>query len=291
MLAAIETGGTKCVAALAETPGKILHRFEIPTGLPGETFARLRNALDKAGPVDALGIAAFGPVDIDPASSSYGTVLVTSKPNWEGASYKEAFSGFGCPIRIESDVSGACLGEWRYGAGRREHVVAYVTVGTGIGAGIVHNGQIMNGVGHYEMGHIKVSRPNMDSKAHSACPLHDDCLEGLASGPSVLARWGKPLSEFPPGHEALDIEAAYLSQLARTLTLTHRPARIVFGGGVMKSPGLIEVIRQHTKSSLAGYIHCGGAGDLSDYILPASLGDDAGITGALMLAKSALANR
>lgn len=291
MLAAIETGGTKCVAALAEAPGKIQRRIEVPTTFPDETFARLREALGNAGPISALGIAAFGPVDIDPASPTYGKVLVTSKPDWQGASYQNAFGGLGCPMRIESDVSGACLGEWGFGAGHGENVIAYVTVGTGIGAGVVHNGAILNGVGHYEMGHIKVSRADDDGKARSVCPLHDDCLEGLASGPSILARWGQSLSELTHGHEGLEMEASYLAQLARTLTLTHRPARIVFGGGVMKTPGLIEAIRRHTKLSLAGYIDCGRAGDMSDYIVPASLGDDAGITGALMLADAALSGQ
>ena len=288
MLAGIETGGTKCVVAVAEAPGKIRHRFEIPTTLPDETFTRLRKVLSNAGPIHAIGIAAFGPVDIDPTSPDYGKVLVTSKADWQGASYMAAFGDFECPIRIESDVSGACLGEWGYGAGQGENVIAYVTVGTGIGAGVVHNGHILNGTGHYEMGHIKVSRFTADGLARSVCPIHDDCLEGLASGPSILARWGRPLSDLPKDHEGLEFEAAYLSQLARTLTLTHRPARIVFGGGVMKTPGLIDRIRRHTQADLAGYIECGRARDMSDYIVPSLLGDNAGITGALMLAQSTL---
>ncbi|WP_300393968.1 ROK family protein [Henriciella sp.] len=287
MLAAIESGGTKFVCALAETPERVLHRVEIPTTTPDETFARVREVFAAYQGITALGIAAFGPVDIDPASPTHGEVLVTSKPNWQGASYVEAFASLGVPMKIESDVSGACLGEWAHGAGQNAPVVAYVTVGTGIGAGVVHEGRILNGIGHFEMGHIPVVRPDGDT-AKSTCPIHDDCLEGLASGPSIMARWGKPLSELARDHEAVDLEARYLAQLARTITLTHMPSRIIFGGGVMKTSGLIDAVRHHTRAGLGGYVAQTRTGDLSDVILPAALGDNAGITGALMLAQQAL---
>lgn len=287
MLAGIETGGTKVVCAIADAPGRIHHRFEVPTTTPDETFARIRDELDAHRPFAAIGVSAFGPVETDPASPRHGEVLVTSKPHWQGASYIEALASFGCPVRIESDVSGACLGEWAYGAGRGQRVLAYVTVGTGIGAGIVHDGRILNGAGHYEMGHIPVIRAPGDD-AVSQCPIHADCLEGLASGPSIMARWGTPLSALPDGHAGTGLEAGYLAQLVRTITLTHMPERIVFGGGVMKTPGLIEAVRQQAKESLGGYVARAHVGDLSGYIVPAALGGDAGITGALMLARQAL---
>lgn len=287
MLAGIETGGTKTVCAIAETPTRILHRIELPTTTPDETFARIRQALVPYRPLNAIGIAAFGPVGIDPDSPAYGEVLVTSKPGWQGASYIKALAGFDCPVRIQSDVAGACLGEWAHGAGQGQRVLAYVTVGTGIGAGIVHDGRILNGVGHYEMGHIPVIRPPGDA-AVSQCPIHSDCLEGLASGPAIFARWGQPLSGLPPGHKAIDMEAAYLAQLARTITLTHMPGRIVFGGGVMKTPGLIEAVRRQTGASLSGYVSQAREDKLADYITAPALGDDAGVTGALMLAEQAL---
>lgn len=288
MLAAIESGGTKFVCAVGDGPGRVLERVEIPTNSPAETFARVRAFLDRYAPFDAIGVCAFGPVEIDPASPAYGSVLVTSKPGWEGASYVEALGQYGAPIRIESDVAGACLGEALHGAGQGARVLAYVTVGTGIGAGVMHDGRILNGMGHFEMGHIPVSRVPGDEHAVSQCPVHVDCLEGLASGPSIKTRWGKPLSAFDASHPGLAVEAAYLAQLCRTITLTHMPARIILGGGVMKTPGLIEAVRRDTRRSLGGYVASVGDGDLSDYITLPGLGDDAGITGALLLARQAL---
>ena len=150
------------------------------------------------------------------------------------------------------------------------------------------NPSVLSGAGHFEMGHIPVSRVPGDEHAVSQCPVHVDCLEGLASGPSIKTRWGKPLSAFDASHPGLAVEAAYLAQLCRTITLTHMPARIILGGGVMKTPGLIEAVRRDTRRSLGGYVASVGDGDLSDYITLPGLGDDAGITGALLLARQAL---
>ncbi|WP_370233966.1 MULTISPECIES: ROK family protein [Henriciella] len=285
MLAGIEAGGTKMVCAVAEHPAHIRERIEIPTTSPEETFAHIQDFFADQKNIRSIGIAAFGPVDTDRRSKTYGDVLNTPKPGWSGASWVRAMAAYTTPFAIESDVSGACLAEYIYGAGRHQKTLAYVTVGTGIGAGIVHEGRVRTGTGHYEMGHIPVRRDPYD-KYGGHCPFHADCLEGLASGPAIDARWGGPLSEMGEGEIAL--EASYLSQLALTLILTHMPGRIIFGGGVMKTPGLIDAIREQTADRLAGYFSRGDlSGDLSEYIVPPALGDDAGISGALLLAQQA----
>ncbi|WP_084398892.1 ROK family protein [Henriciella aquimarina] len=285
MLAGIEAGGTRMVCAVAEHPAHIRERIEIPTTTPEETFGHIRDFLKAQRSVRAIGVAAFGPVDIDKRSKTYGQVLNTPKPGWTGASWFKAFSGFTVPFKIESDVSGACLGEYAHGAGRHQKTLAYVTVGTGIGAGIVNDGRVRNGTGHYEMGHIPVRR-DPDDTYGGHCPFHADCLEGLACGPAIQARWGEPLSHL--GEGAVALEASYLSQLALTIILAHMPGRIIVGGGVMKTPGLIEALREQTQDRLAGYVRRGAlSGDLSDYIVPPGLGEAAGVTGALLLAQQA----
>lgn len=291
MLAGIEAGGTKFICAVAEHPAYIRDRIEIPTTTPDETLQHVRDFFSAQKSISAIGIAAFGPLDLDKGSRSFGQVLKTPKPGWSGASYKSAFSAFNVPLRIETDVSGACLGEYLHGAGQRMKTLAYVTVGTGIGAGVVQHGEIRNGAGHYEMGHITVAQDREADAFRCCCPFHEDCLEGLASGTAIQARWGKRLSELGSGHVSIAIEADYLAQLALTITLTHRPDAIVFGGGVMQTPGLIDALRRETSTRLGGYLTDKRlSGDLSSYIVPPALGGDAGITGALALARSAHAH-
>ena len=289
MLAGIEAGGTKFICAVAEHPAHIRELIEIPTTTPAETFARVRDFLSAQTSIRALGIAAFGPIDIDRRSPHYGTVLHTPKPGWRGASYTKALRAFTVPLRVKSDVSGACLGEYAHGAGKLQKTLAYVTVGTGIGAGIVHEGRIRSGIGHFEMGHIPVQRDARRDPFPGRCPWHGDCLEGLACGPAIIDRWGRDLSGFDPDSDAVALEAHYLSQLAVTIILTHMPGRIIFGGGVMKAAGLMDALREETHRRLAGYVTTGPLGrTFEDYIAPPALGDNAGITGALELARQAL---
>ncbi len=286
MLAGIEAGGTKFVCAVAEHPAYIRDRIEIPTTTPQETFSRVRAFLDRQKSISAIGVASFGPVDINRHSASYGALLNTPKPGWAGASYIRALSHYRVPIKLESDVSGACLGEYVHGAGQHQKTLAYVTVGTGIGAGIVHDGRVRGGIGHYEMGHIQVRHDLARDPYTGRCPYHGDCLEGLACGPAILDRWGQNLSSL--GKAEIALEAEYLSQLAATIILTHMPGRIIFGGGVMKTPGLIEALREQTRKRLSGYVTTGPLGrDFGYFIVPPGLGDDAGITGALVLARQA----
>lgn len=292
ILGAIEAGGTKFVCAVADASGQLIDNTAIPTTTPAETFSAVRQFFETRTnhdtTISGLGIAAFGPIEINPLASNYGSILKTPKPGWTGASFVNAFSALKAPIVVDTDVNGACLGEFSQGAGRGCNTLAYVTVGTGIGAGIVKNGISLSGTNHYELGHIKPPRDiNRDTFA-GRCPFHGDCLEGLASGPAIFDRWGANLSELPVDHGAIDLEAEYLSHLALTIILAHMPERIIFGGGVMKAPGLFELLRAKTKSLLGGYMTTSAlAGDLTDYIVPPGLGDLAGVTGAISLARRA----
>ncbi len=191
---------------------------------------------------------------------------------------------FGVPLAIETDVNGAAMGEAMAGAGRGARTLAYTTVGTGIGTGVVTDGKPLAGLSHYESGHIRPARAAGDDWPGS-CPFHGACLEGLASGPAIIARWGHDLSQ--ASAEQIALVADYLAEFASTLALLHMPDRMIFGGGVMKSPGLIEALRERTRAKLAGYVSAYDR-PLDDVIVPPGLGDDAGITGAIALGRSAL---
>lgn len=289
---AVEAGGTKTVCAIADGAGALRARLALPTERPDQTFPRIRAFFEEhisdGHALAAIGVAAFGPVDINPRSPSYGAILATPKPHWSGANFRDALTDLAPKIVVDTDVNGAGLGEWLYGAGRGVGTLAYVTVGTGIGAGVLTNGHALSGFSHYEMGHIRPGRDCADP-FRGCCPYHGDCLEGLASGPAIAARWGAPLNALtdPDARAAAgDLEARYLAHLAWTLIVTHAPERIVFGGGVMKAPGLIDALRAHTRALVGDYLnHPVLAGDLSGYIVAPALGDDAGVTGAAALAR------
>lgn len=287
-IGAIEAGGTKFVLALASEDGTVLDRARIDTGRPAITFAQIAAWFDIAqkrhGPIGAFGIGSFGPLDLDRASPGWGRFTTTPKPGWSGTSWPEALGRFGAPLAIDTDVNAAALGEWLAGAGRGARTLAYTTVGTGIGTGVLAEGRALGGAAHYEAGHIAVPRGQHDDWP-GVCPYHGGCLEGLASGPAVLARWGHDLSQGSAA-EVAQI-AQYLGHLAATLVLLHMPERMIFGGGVMKSAGLIEALRDATRRELGGYIAAWDR-DLTDLIVPPALGDDAGITGAIELGRRAL---
>lgn len=284
---AIEAGGTKFVCAAGYSPDELIANETIPTTTPEETFAGaiafFENIASDYQPAARIGVASFGPVDIDPASPAYGSIQKTPKPGWSGANFRKELAPLGAPVTIDTDVNGAALAEHAYGAGRGLTSLAYVTVGTGIGVGVVKDGEPLSGIGHYEMGHIRPPHDAARDPFDGRCPFHGDCLEGLACGPAIVDRWGAPLSELGP--EAVALESEYLSHLALTIILTHMPERIVFGGGVMKTPGLIESLRADTARLLGGYIQASAInGSLEKYIVSPALGDLAGVTGAMTLA-------
>lgn len=296
LFAAIEAGGTKTVCAIASSPHEILQHAVFPTSTPDETLSQVlaffSAGQDALGPLAALGVASFGPIEIKPDSPNLGTIVNTPKPGWTGFNYLQALSGCGVPIRVDTDVNGAGLGEWIAGNGKGIETLCYVTVGTGIGAGVLKGGVPLSGFMHYEIGHIRPPHDRDKDPFPGRCPYHGNCLEGLASGPAIIDRWGAPLNTLPDPAEAIALEAEYLAYLVYTIVLCHMPDRIVLGGGVMKAAGLIEQIRIKAKALLGRYIdHPAVSGDLSDYIVPPALGDDAGIVGAIALAEMAMQPR
>ena len=291
MIAGIETGGTKVICAVAESaePGSIVDRLRLPTTSPDQTLGAVRSFLNRyaaAGSLEAVGLAAFGPVNVDSSSPCYGWITSTPKPGWRNTDIPRALGlGDAVPLQVVSDVTGSAVGEQRSGAGTGLRNVAYVTVGTGIGVGFAADGMPFLKRSHPEMGHLSVRRyPGDDFPG--TCPFHGDCLEGLASGPAVRARWGRPGEQLGALHaEAVPLLAHYLAQLLAAVTYTVAPERIILGGGVLKMPGLLQAARDQ----LAGLV--GGALDghpltstHSGYVCTPALGDLAGVYGALYLA-------
>lgn len=292
LIGAIEAGGTKFVLAVAREDGTILQEARIATRTPDQCFPEVaeffRAAAAAHGPLSSFGVASFGPIDIDPASSTYGTFTTTPKPGWAGARFHDVLGEFGVPIAVDTDVNGAALGEWLKGAGQGCTTLAYTTVGTGIGTGVVHKGKPLMGFSHYESGHIQPPRDAAVDPFAGSCPFHGDCLEGLAAGPAIEARWGQSLSELGSPPEKVELIAGYIAHLAASLVLLHMPDRLIFGGGVMKAPGLLQAVRRQTERKLAGYVRAPQLDPgLEQYIVVPGLGDHAGITGAIELGRIA----
>lgn len=284
LLGGIEAGGTKFVLVTGHDPGQITARHSIPTGQPDETLAAAAQWFESQGAIAALGIASFGPVDLDPASAQWGHITQTPKPGWSHCDLAGYFATrWGVPIGFETDVNAAALAE-AYGA-PAGLTLAYVTIGTGIGGGLVIQGQPVHGAAHPEMGHIYPRRLESDRAFAGICPYHGDCLEGLASGPAIRARWGKSLSDLSPDHEAHGLIADYLAQLCHMIFATNAAHIIVLGGGVMKTPGLLARVQSRAASLDANYL----PGRQHQQIRAPQLGDNAGAMGALLLAERAFA--
>lgn len=281
LVGGIEAGGTKFVLAVGYSPNEIIARHEIPTRDPAATLAEASEWFDAQGPIGAFGIASFGPVELDRSSPRWGYITNTPKPGWAKCDLAGHFAGrFGVPIGFDTDVNGAALAEYEYGAGMGAASLAYVTVGTGIGGGLVLDGKAVHGAAHAEMGHIFPRRHADDREFAGICPHHGDCLEGLASGPAVKARWGASLSELPADHPAHDIIAYYLAQLAHSLIAMTAVEIIVLGGGVMRTDGLLARVAARAAALDAAYF----PGGSKHRIVAPGLGNDAGIAGALLLA-------
>ncbi|MEE4454562.1 ROK family protein [Novosphingobium resinovorum] len=290
---AIEAGGTKFVCAVGSSDGGSLRTVTIPTRDPDATFADVeaffRSATD-LGPLAGLGIASFGPVGVDPAQPQYGHILATPKPGWEGTDMiVRARKFLDVPIGLDTDVNAAALAEIAaIGGGLRD--LAYVTVGTGIGVGLVSAGRTVHGIGHPEAGHIPVRRHPAHGDFAGLCPFHGDCLEGLAAGPAVAAAWDLTPSHVPHDHPFWDVEASYLAQLCASLFLTTGPQRIVLGGGVMKQERLLPLIRTRTLELLGGYVHAlRRHEDMERTIVSPACREPSGLVGAFLLAEAAAA--
>jgi fructokinase len=284
LLAGIEAGGTKFVLAVGTAPDAITARHVISTRTPAETLAQASAWFAAQGAIAAMGIASFGPVELDPASQRWGHVTNTPKPGWANCDLAGHFGrSLGVPVGFDTDVNGAALAESRLGAGRGAGSLAYVTVGTGLGGGLILDGQLVHGAAHPEMGHMLPRRHAADADFPGICPHHGDCLEGLVCGPAIIARWGAPLSDLAVDHPGHAIIADYLAQLCHSLIAITAVEIIVLGGGVMNTPGLVERVRDRTTVLGNAYF----PGGERHRILRPALGDNSGIIGALMLAEAA----
>lgn len=292
-LAAIEAGGTKFNVAIFDADGTALERARIATRDPDSTLAEAHAffaaAQQRHGAAAATGLAAFGPVVIDPAATDFAHLRATPKPGWSGADLRAMLPGAlrDAPLGIDTDVNAAALAEQRHGAGRGCASLAYVTVGTGIGVGLLLDGRPVHGALHPEAGHLWPRRAAGDD-FRGVCPFHGDCFEGVASGPAIAQRFGASLDALPPDHVAWTRLADELGQLAAQITLLASPQRIVMGGGVMAQRALFPPLRARMAHWLAGYVASPVLDDLAAFVVPPGLGDDAGLRGAFELARDAL---
>lgn len=292
-LAGIELGGTWCRCIAGTGPDDIRAEEDVPTGDPASTLAALAGVLARwrstLGELAAVGLASFGPLELRPDSPRYGSFGATPKPGWTGVDLRGHFAGrFAVPIGLTTDVIGAALAEGRWGAARGLADYAYVTVGTGVGVGLIAGGQAVLGCHHPELGHIRTARLPSDLWPGN-CRFHGDCVEGLASGSAIESRTGRRAADVPPDDPAWDAVAHTLAQLAQVLVLATGPRRIVMGGGVMSGqPHLFPRIRRNLERSIAGYLDLDDlTGGLDRYIVPPGLGARAGCLGGLAIAATA----
>lgn len=281
----IEAGGTKWTCAVGTGPEDLRAAVTFPTTAPEETLARAVGFFEASGPVDAIGIGSFGPVDLRPASPTWGHITTTPKPGWVyTAVAPEIERRLGVPVAFDTDVNAAALGEHTWGAARSLDTFCYVTVGTGIGGGAIVGGRPLHGLLHPEMGHIPVT-PAIQAAGPGVCPYHGGwCLEGVASGPALARRAGRPAPTIPADDPIWEDEARALGFAAATIALTLSPERIIFGGGVLKQEQLYPRIRHHCLAALNGYLRVPAITDHIDtYIAAPGLGDRAGALGALAL--------
>lgn len=292
LVAGVELGGTKCIAVLARDR-QIVQRAQWPTGDdPATIVGAIAEWLDTAArdePFEALGIASFGPLRVDPGAADYGCIVNTPKPGWSGANVLTGIAGrFTGPVALDTDVAGAALAEGRWGAAIDCATHVYLTIGTGVGGGVVIDGKPLHGTFHPEMGHVRVRRAAGDRFA-GACPIHGDCLEGLASGPAIAARARRPADSLVSTDPVWTLVADEIAELMATLILTLAPHRIVIGGGVGQGqPALLPMIHAATARLLGGYLPGHDLASLGRMIVHPKLGGDAGVYGAIALAMTAL---
>lgn len=289
----IEAGGTKFVCAVGAGPDDIRDEIRFPTADPDTTLARAVAFFQKHAqqtPLAGLGVASFGPIDPNPASPRYGHVLATVKQGW---SYTDVVTrlrdALAIPIGFDTDVNGAALAEYRWGAGRGCGTFVYVTVGTGVGGGAVIDGRLHQGMSHPEMGHMRLAHDWSADPYAGNCTFHGDCWEGLACGPAIEARWGRPAHELPADHPAWALEARYLAQGVMNIVMLLAPDRIAMGGGVMEQAHLFPLVRRHLIDELNGYIQAPGILErVDDFLVPPQLGNRAGVLGAIALGQDAV---
>ncbi len=290
LIGALEAGGTKMVCSIGDERGNVLQRAGFPTQLPDETIAQIVDFLRRFG-VRALGIGSFGPLDLHPASPTYGCIMRSPKKEWSGypllGTLRAALS---VPCAIDTDVNAAALAESQLGAGKGKGSLLYVTVGTGVGGGLVLGDRIVHGLVHPELGHMLMRTARAETAPDGFCPFHRGCLEGLASGPAIEKRWGLSPRLMMPDHPAWALEAEYLAEMCVNAILMVSPEVIVLGGGVMQQTHLFPRIRSRVTELLGGYVMSEAVAPehIARYIVPPALGVNSGVVGALLLAAQAL---
>jgi fructokinase len=294
LVGAIEGGGTKFICAVGHSPQHILDRVVIPTADATTTLRACVQFFERMSlahePIAALGVACFGPLQLSTAARDYGCMQSTPKAGWSNAPIVAPLrNALAVPIVLDTDVGAAASAEWRIGAGRGLGSLAYVTVGTGIGGAVVPALAPEQRLMHAEMGHLRVRRHFLDMDFPGVCPFHKDCLEGLACGPAIRARWGCDLASLPQNHPGRSIIAAYLGQLACSIALLHAVQRIVFGGGVMADGTLLPLVRSATQELLNGYLEpLRDERQVTEFLAPTALGESSAVAGALLQALDSL---
>ncbi len=290
LLGGVEAGGTKFICAVGKHPAEIIERASIATTTPDETLGAVcdffSSMSETHGPLKAIGVGAFGPVDLSQRSKTYGQILSTPKAKWRNADILTPLRlRMGGSLSLDTDVNCALLGEARYGAGEGEKNIAYVTIGTGVGAGLMINGDIVHGESHPELGHMFVPKHPIDADFAGVCDYHRDrCVEGLASGPAIMARHGVKADEIPEEDPVWRAVAYYISILCMNVFLCVSPAKIILGGGVMQRSHLFDMIRHAFAESLNDYYGARSFRSLDEFIVPARLGGNAGVVGAMTMA-------
>ena len=292
--AGIEAGGTKFVCTVASGPGEVIAQERFPTTTPVETIGRTIQFFQpytEKGELISAGIATFGPVDLDQKSDTYGYITSTPKPGWAQADLLGAIKrALNVPCGFDTDVNAAAFGEYYWIPENRElDPLLYITVGTGIGVGGIVNGRTLHGLIHPEAGHMFIPHDRTVDPFPGVCPFHEDCMEGLASGPSMAKRWGQPAETLPDDHPGWDLEAKYIGFLISNLLLNFSPKRVVLGGGVPQHAGFIPRVRKLVQQQLNGYLQSPKVTDtIEELIVPPALGNQAGVMGAIALAKTAV---
>lgn len=289
LVGGLEAGGTKFNCVIGYGNGSIIARQTFPTTSPQETLGKaadfFTHAVSTHGPLQALGLAHFGPIEINKAAENYGKILATTKPDWSYTDIVGYFAAiFDIPIAFQSDVNGAATGEYHFGAARGINNFVYITVGTGIGGGVFVNGVLLNDRRHPEIGHMLVPHDLAQDSFKGSCPYHGDCLEGLASGSALKARWGGPAEDLAQDHSAWQLEAQYLAILCVNLTYCYAPEKIIMGGGVMLQKQLFPLIRKYFVSLMQEYRSPFNTTTIEQYIVPTRLEGEAATKGALKLA-------
>jgi fructokinase len=284
----IELGGTKIICAVGAGPADVQAERRFATTTPGEALAQII-AFFRQYQLAAIGIGSFGPISPNRDAPDYGSITTTPKPGWAHTDLVGPIGrALDVPVGFDTDVNAAALGEWRWGAGQGLNTFIYLTIGTGIGGGGINNRRLMHGLLHPEMGHIRLPHDQRVDPFAGICPYHGDCLEGLASGPAVQARWGASAESLPADHPAWELEAHYLALACVSFICILSPQRIILGGGVMSQRHLFPLIQREVLTLLNGYIQAPVVLQYIDtYIVPPGLGNRVGVLGALALAEQA----